>query len=143
MSTSISDTLNRIESNTSKTNFQQGQQNLGKTNLDKDSFLQLLLTQLKYQDPTNPVDDKEFISQQALFTQIEKLDALNATVSQANQISQASSLVGKKVDVLDSNGKTTVTGVIESTLIGEKGVGLKIGTGTYTPEQITKIYANP
>lgn len=137
----INNTLTQITNSTNQARFQQGQQNLGKNTLGKDAFLQLLLTQLKYQDPTNPVDDKEFISQQAQFTQIEKLDQLNATFSQSTMVSQASSLVGKKVDV-KGDDNITVTGTIETASFGDKGIGLKIGDKVYTPTQITQIYSN-
>lgn len=41
--------------------------------MGSDAFLNLLVTQLQHQDPTNPVDDSEFIAQLATFSQVEKL----------------------------------------------------------------------
>ena len=63
--------------------------------LGKDSFLQLLVTQMKYQDPLNPSSNTEYISQLATFSQLEQMQNLGAMTSN----SQALSLVGKSVIV--------------------------------------------
>jgi len=139
--TEVANSLSRLENDTGRIQFQQNQKNVGSDKLGKDAFLQLLLAQLKYQDPTDPVNDKEFISQQAQFTQIEKLDELNATMQQANQISQASAMIGKRVALQDSNG-STVTGRIESAMVNGSSVGLQIGGQTYSIGQITNIYGD-
>ena len=84
--------------------------------LDKDSFLKLLVAQLKYQDPLDPSDPAEFMSTTAQFTTIEKLDELttqganNAIVS---GLSMASSLVGRQVNFVGADGSPT-SGVVSS-----------------------------
>ena len=90
---------------------------LGKTsgsNLDKDSFLLLLVTQFKYQDPLNPMEDKEFISQMSQFSSLEQLMNLNegmTTLTDATnnqQMINATSYIGKQVTVSgNSIGKVT------------------------------------
>lgn len=47
--------------------------------LGKDAFIQLLVTQLQNQDPLDPVDDKEFISQMAQFSALEQMQNLNTS----------------------------------------------------------------
>lgn len=61
--------------------------------LDKDAFLQLLVAQMKYQDPLEPTDNTQYISQLATFTQLEETQNMEQTLSRM----QANDLVGKQV----------------------------------------------
>ena len=76
--------------------------------LDKDDFLKLLITELKYQDPMEPMKDKEFIAQMASFSALEQMKNLNtgfeklsgmitASLLPAIQLNQATSMIGKEV----------------------------------------------
>ena len=68
--------------------------------LGQDAFLQLLVAQLKYQDPMSPSDSSEFLSQTAQFTQVEKLEEIAdamATLSKNDQLSTIGNLVGQVV----------------------------------------------
>lgn len=75
----------------------------GKNTLGKDAFLQLLVTQLKNQNPLEPQDNGEFVAQLAQFSSLEGITTLNDTVSgiagnyNSSQALQASSLVGRSV----------------------------------------------
>ena len=77
----------------------------GSSALGKDSFLQLLVTQLKNQNPLDPQDNTAFVAQLAQFSSLEGITTLNDTVNslsgglQSSQALQASSLVGRSVIV--------------------------------------------
>ena len=72
-SSSIENTLTNIKNNTAKVNAENAKNNVGRTELDQNAFLQLLMVQLQNQDPMNPTDNQEFIAQQAQFTQVTEL----------------------------------------------------------------------
>ena len=64
--------------------------------LGKDQFMQLLVTQMKYQDPLNPMDNQEMLAQLAQFTALEQM----MIVAQASQKQLANGMVGKYVEYL-------------------------------------------
>ncbi|KGA98247.1 flagellar basal body rod modification protein FlgD [Alkalihalobacillus alcalophilus ATCC 27647 = CGMCC 1.3604] len=78
-------------------------QSSGSNMLGKDDFLKLLITQMQNQDPTNPMDDREFISQMAQFSSLEQMTNLNQSMQYMvdMQITQSlvthSQLIGKNV----------------------------------------------
>ncbi|MGE4311602.1 flagellar hook assembly protein FlgD [Desulfovibrio sp.] len=93
------------------------------SSLDKDSFMLLLVTQFKYQDPLNPMDDKEFIAQMAQFSSLEQLMNLNTsmesltTATNNQQMINATSYIGKQVTISgNSIGKTTDETTKETTI---------------------------
>src|SRR6195952_2224430 len=79
---------------------------------DKDTFLKLLVAQLKYQDPSNPADSTQFLAQTAQFTQVERLGDI-ASMMKGQRMIGASTLVGKSVTYMDADG-AQLSGVISA-----------------------------
>lgn len=84
--------------------------------MNQDTFLKLMVAQLRFQDPSKPADPAAFISQSATFTQVSKTDELIKAVT-ANSLSQramsAGVLVGQEATFTGEDGKP-VKGVITS-----------------------------
>ena len=98
-------------------------------NLDKDTFMQLLVAQLKHQDPLNPTDSAEFLAQTAQFTSLEKMEAVAEQTAQALAAQMsfgASGLVGRTVTYTDDSG-TEATGAVDSVRFTAAGPLLRIG----------------
>lgn len=87
--------------------------------LGKEAFLQLLVAQMQYQDPLEPMDNTEYVSQLATFSQLESLQNMESTLSGG----QATDLVGKTVmvKVTDANGDTSLKAGVVDYVIFESG----------------------
>ncbi len=91
-----------------------------KDQMGKDTFLQLLVAQMRYQDPSNPTSTTEFMSQTATFTQVEKLEEIasqNASLLSLQRSLSAGALVGHAVSWTAEDG-TTQTGTVSSVRFG-------------------------
>jgi flagellar basal-body rod modification protein FlgD len=89
-------------------------QQTSKTAVDYDAFLNLLVAQMKNQDPTNPMDSTEYVAQLASFSQVEQSVQINTRLEsllQASTLSQADALIGRTVTSADGNVSGVVTGV--------------------------------
>jgi flagellar basal-body rod modification protein FlgD len=78
-----------------------------KDSLGKDDFLKILVAQLTHQDPTQPMEDREFVAQMAQFSSLEQMQNLNkefTRIAGLITLSQATALIGKDVDVAVKEG---------------------------------------
>jgi flagellar basal-body rod modification protein FlgD len=97
--------------------------------LDQDTFLKLLVAQLKYQDPSNPASSTEFMAQTAQFTQVERLNELKTVQSDqlvAQMMLSASGMVGKTITFAGPDGKD-VTGLVTSAHFNGSAPTLRVG----------------
>lgn len=112
-----------------------------KASLDYDSFLKLLIAQMKNQDPTNPMDATEQISQLATFSQVEQTIQTNSnleTLITGNALTNASSYIGKTITSADEKTTGIVASVrvysdtmVATTTDGKEvpiTVGVRVGT---------------
>ena len=109
--------------------------------LGKDDFLKLLITQLSNQDPTNPMENTEFISQMAQFSSLEQMTNMSTSFSKMASFinsSEAASTLGKTVEL--NIGDTTTTGIVEGATRGENPQILVNGM-YYSMDKIAAIYA--
>jgi len=107
--------------------------------LGKDDFLKLLIMQLTHQDPTAPMNDREFISQMAQFSSLEQMTNMSAEFGKLKnllQLNQAVNLLGRKVEVTE--GTKVVQGVVEA-VSGQDFPQLLVDGSYYDYSQLSKV----
>lgn len=85
----------------------------GGSDLSKDAFLRLLTTQLRYQNPLEPTNDKEFLAQMAQFTALEQMNNLNS----AFQMNRASAMINKNIEAEIKNEESGEITKVEGKVI--------------------------
>lgn len=116
------------------------------SDLGKDDFLKLLCVQMKNQDPMNPMEDMQFISEMAQFSSLEQMLNINNSVDgiassmNVNKNNQAMMYLGTTVtsNVSDDNGEP-VTGKVEMVGFSDGEPYLKVGDTALTLDQIKLI----
>ena len=110
-----------------------------KNSVSSFQFLQLLTEQLKYQDPTNPMDNTDMLAQEAQFSTLEQMEALQSGFSEFASIYKANSLMGQVVDI-DNNGNT-VTGVVDYVNFSDaSGASVSVDGKNYPLSQVKGVY---
>ncbi|GKU82475.1 flagellar hook assembly protein FlgD [Niallia sp. NCCP-28] len=146
---------NTIDSSLYLANYQEQTKATGNSALGKDDFLKILITQLQNQDPTKPLEDKDFIAQMATFSSLEQMTNMNTTMesfitlqTQSNLISYGQ-FVGKEVNwtktETDNSGAETTTsgtGKVASLAYKNDSVEFTLEDGTtLSPANISSISA--
>lgn len=106
--------------------------------LDKEAFLQLLVAQMKYQDPLEPTSNTEYISQLATFSSLEEMQNLNSTMT----TQQATNLVGKTVIMnvtTNSGASNVVQGKVDFVMKQNNKVYLSIDDQLYNIDDLDKV----
>ncbi len=109
--------------------------------LGKNEFLQLLTTQLQYQDPLDPVDNTEMIAQLAQFSALEQTANLSSAVEAGRRESGfllAGALMGQQVNLQMTDG-AQVTGLVEGSNWTTDGVSLHIAGVPYALSKVAEF----
>jgi flagellar basal-body rod modification protein FlgD len=109
-------------------------------NLGRDDFLKLLITQLSYQDPTAPMEDKEFIAQMAQFSSLEQMTSMAGDFAKLTQMlmaGEATSALGKSVEITD--GEQVIQGRVNAVNRGQIPEILVNGEN-YPWEKVTRVF---
>lgn len=137
---------------------QQSTASSSKNVLGKDDFLKLLVTQLQQQDPMNPMQNSDFISQMATFTSLEQTQNMSDTLTKfvdsqsgANLGNQAS-MIGKTITWSQSDSSTnsssnsttpvTQTGVVTAVSLKNGQLTYMVGNTSVDPSTITEIQSD-
>ncbi|MGN0386033.1 MAG: flagellar hook assembly protein FlgD [Lachnospiraceae bacterium] len=106
--------------------------------MDKESFLQLLVAQMKYQDPLEPTSNTEYISQYAQFSQVESIQNMSTNMD----LQRASSLVGKEVYVqttTSDGGTSLIRGKVDYVSFENNKAYVFINETAYPLESVQSI----
>lgn len=106
-------------------------------------FLQLLVAQMKSQNPMEPTSNQEFLGQLAQFSTLSGIETLNANFSDMmamQDLTQGSSLIGKQISYMNSSN-TTATGVVQSVGVTNGKLELQVGSDSVTVDKVLKVTA--
>lgn len=113
------------------------------SNVGQDQFLQLLVAQMKSQNPLEPTTNQEFLGQLAQFSTLSGIEKLNANFSDLltlQQITDGASLIGKHVSYMNSSNQS-VAGVVNSLTMSNGAVQIHVGADTVGLDKILGVAA--
>jgi len=111
--------------------------------MDSDQFMQILLTQLTHQNPLEPMDNAEMMSQFSQLNSLQELRQIHTgmdQVSASNQVMYLASLIGKHVKANRPDGKV-VEGVVEGVITEKDNPQVRIGTEEVPLNEVIEVQA--
>lgn len=114
---------------------------VSKNALEEADFMKLLITQLKTQDPTNPMNDKEFMGQMAQMTSLKQMNQMAENMKSFTKdfsFTKAVGLVNKTITWVNENGEMQ-NGVVESIKVRNGDTFLKVDGNEITINQLSEV----
>lgn len=108
------------------------------TLLDPSTFLNLLVDELKYQNPLDPTSSAAFMSQIAELSQVEQLE----TVSSSSQMTSATELIGQTITGTDPSGNL-ITGAVSGVTMTSTGPLLDVGDDSVDLSSVQQVTSTP
>lgn len=109
-----------------------------------EGFLKILSSQIRSQNPLEPMKDTEFIAQMAQFSQLEQVTSVAKdmkALTMSSQLAQGASLIGKDVTYMPAGTTTPVTGRVDSLTMSGGAMSLIVGGVSVDPSLVTKVGA--
>ncbi|MEX2479025.1 MAG: flagellar hook capping FlgD N-terminal domain-containing protein [Gracilimonas sp.] len=130
--------INNINANTASA-FQKGN-TVGKSEMGQDQFLQLLITQMRNQDPMNPQDGAEFASQLAQFNSVEQLIDVNSGLKslQSTQDMMSASLTNSMAATLTGKQVRAISDQVNLSAEGNSEINFKLGSAAEEVEIVIR-----
>ncbi len=135
----------------SANDYASGLEGQGDPSLDKDAFMQLLVAQMRNQDPTQPADSEQLAAQLAQFSSLEQLEQINENLTiiglldQNNallsQLSESSSLIGNEITWEDPELGISGSGVVDSVQVIDGITYLKVDDNSVPLAFVTGVQA--
>lgn len=110
--------------------------------INSDQFLQLLVAQLQNQDPLDPVDNDQLLTQLATLNTVTGINDLNASFGELlrlTQLTQGSDLIGKTVRFTPAGGGDAQTGTVDSVQVEDGAFVLRVGSANVSLSQIESV----
>ncbi|WP_353644819.1 flagellar hook assembly protein FlgD [Mesorhizobium sp. WSM2239] len=125
-----------VQMNTTQTSTANSTDQTSKTAVDYQSFLKLLVAEMKNQDPTNPMDSTQYVAQLAAFSQVEQSVQINTKLDQllqSSSLAQADALIGRTITSADGKvtGKVAEVRLLSDGIVAvlEGGKEVTVGPG--------------
>ena len=139
---------NQIGATSDKSGTNQTLSKAAEKALGKDEFLKLLTTELRNQDPLQPMDNKDFVAQMAQFSSLEQMNNVANSMDelknslmgiyQQSLLTQGAALIGKNVTGIDPDG-ATINGIVEAVKWLDGNPQLQIGDKLLDLSLVTEV----
>ncbi len=116
----------------------------GFAGLTSSDFMKLLIAQLQNQDPSNPLDSDQLLNQVSQMRSLQanlELESALKGLTLGQQLSSASSLIGKTVTAVTGTNQTEVNGEVESVVVKDGAALLRINGAEIPMKDVTGIAA--